>query len=342
MHYIESSSTADGLSVDPELETQIRLAEINLGATKPATRLQETLLVVDRPLIDTSVITDPKNKHPERAFGHEQWLGHLTARQILRDYGDQPLTLELMRAVHKAYAKPFDSARAGELLYSGGYVSGSSEDKTLGYVAMTDTSIRAVRANPYVTFLPAPNEDLSKGWLAYGSGMNAISRAHALRGICNWYNTARQTYTNRILLAAQLQRRIVSLHPFDLGVNGRPSRALQNWSLMNSDMSPSAPYDFDNDVVVSLRQWQSEVATGMRRYQRVGQLGMLGHTDPVVLLDLQLEQQYFQNTLRHKMEPPAPLKPGSHHDRNACVKFMTALRTGVAHEQAIKMRRATL
>ena len=325
---MELTSDTIGRSTDLRLETDIKLAELGLGIVKDADRLQEAMLLVDRPFLDGAAVADSGNKHPERAFGHAEWLSHLKARLQARDYGDRSLTVEFMCAIHAAYASAVDPSQAGELLPEGYYISGSSIDRTLGLVAMTGTSIKAVRANPYVTFNPASMSDISKGWLMYGYGMNAQTRHKALGQICDWYNDARQIYTDRILLAAQLQRRIVALHPFPLGINGRPSRVLMNWSLENSRLPASAPSEFDDDVLVSLSQWRHEVAMGINHYRRAGQLGMIGCKDAVELYDLQEEKRYYWQTLRHRTATPAPLAPGMHHDKNDYRAFMAMLRQG--------------
>lgn len=332
MNSAEQYIDAGYVSADSQLETDIRVAELGLGIKNDADRLQEAMLLIDRTFLDGAAIADPANKHPERAFGHNEWLGHLRARQYARDYGNRPLTLELMLGMHAAYTASINSSLAGEILSESCYISGSSADKTLGHVPMNHTTISAVRSNPYVTFVPASASDISKGWIRYGFGMNMHTRQKALQQVCNWYNEARYTYPDQVLLAAQLQRRIVSLHPFPLAVNGRPSRVLMNWSLENAQLPASAPSDFDDDVLVGLPRWRHEVAKGIHRYRRAGQLGMIGCSDAVTLYDLHKENQYYWQTQRHRTETPAPLTPGAHHDRNAYMAFMAILRSGVAME----------
>lgn len=330
-------SGAAELGVNPELEPQIKFAELGLRIIDPVDRLQEAMLLVDGPFLHGATIADPDNDHVERAFGHAEWLGHLNARQLTRSYGKQPLTLEFMLDIHAAYARAVDTAQAGILLSEGSYISGSSVDRTLGYVAMTDTSIAAVRANPFVSFKPAPERDAARGWLVYGTGMNGRLRRKALQQICNWYNQSEQAYEDRVLLAAQLQRRVVSLHPFPACINGRPSRALMNWSLENSNLPQSSPYDFDDDVIVDLWQWRSKVLDGMQRYKRFGQRSLSGRTNPAELFGILPELHYFQEVMRHRMATPDPLIPGAHHDRNAYMHFMDVLHRSARQSSALSL-----
>jgi hypothetical protein len=318
-----------GLSGDKELEARIKVAELGLGIVTPAQRFQEAALLIDRPYLEVSAVVDPDNKHPERAFGHKEWLGHLMARQFTRDDNDTSLSFALLVGIHRSYVRPVDSSQAGVFMEGKNwYRSGSQDaDPVLGYIDLTPVEEKVIRANPHVTFQVSKNSRDGQGWITYAR-MDSVERRKAVEGVCNWYNEARLVYNDPVLLAAELQRRIVSLHPFALGVNGRPSRAAQNWSLENAQLPPSAPADFDKDVVLDVHAWRNEVAAGQRWYAHLGRLSVARQTDPSVIFDVQPQQDYYQEVLRHSVAPPDRLTPGAQHDRNAYMRFAKQLRQG--------------
>ncbi|NEW37240.1 Fic family protein, partial [Nocardia cyriacigeorgica] len=82
------------------------------------------------------------------------------------------------------------------------------------------------------------------------------------------YNNARDDpEQDRVELAATLQWKLCSIHPFKADGNGGTSRELLAWSLLNSGLSPSAMEEFDDDFFTPLSVWVEKVRDGIARYE---------------------------------------------------------------------------
>lgn len=326
---ITSGQFIPGTTAD--LESQIQTAEIALGIVTPGQRLREAVLLVDRYYLDAAAVTDPKNINPERALGHAEWLGHLAARRLTQEYGDQPLTLDFILAVHRAYVEPIAPGRAGTLLATGWYwfkgVPRDEMESGPGYhEPLTSRQVDVVQANPYLRFEPDVNSKAPNGGTVVFPNMTLKERVAALNGLCSWYNHKKKNLTyDRVLLAAQLERRGISIHALDSGVNGRPWRALMNWSLENAGLPPSAPVDFDNDILSTLSKWRSQVSEGMNEYARMGKLIVAGEVETATLLGQEQQKRFYEEVLCHRVGPPPSLTPGTYHDRAAYMDFATSV-----------------
>lgn len=81
-----------------------------------------------------------------------------------------------------------------------------------------------------------------------------------------WYKSAQGTM-NPVALAAEAQRRFVSIHPFMDG-NGRVSRLVMDHALESADLPPALLRDPNIDYMVSDAAWADEVRLGvMETYQ---------------------------------------------------------------------------
>jgi len=59
-----------------------------------------------------------------------------------------------------------------------------------------------------------------------------------LQDVCDWYNMQSPHFINIPALASQLQKKIVSIHPFD-DKNGGLSRVILTWVLENNGFPSS-------------------------------------------------------------------------------------------------------
>lgn len=75
-------------------------------------------------------------------------------------------------------------------------------------------------------------------------------------------------YKEKIEIAAQLQRRFVSIHPFNDG-NGRSSRAIMNWYLEKVGLNGAMIERNDIDLTLSESEWELEVDNGVERYGEI-------------------------------------------------------------------------
>jgi hypothetical protein len=314
-----------GSAYHTDIEVQIQDAEAALGITTDVARLQEASLFIDAAFLEVAAVTG--QHHPERAFGHQEWLGHLVARQVVRAYGDQPLTLDFMLAIHRAHSVLSVTGIYEQLSFDrpwprGGNYNAAGEFRPM---RLDNYQIAALRANRHADFLPDPKAcSPNQGYITYPT-MQRTPLVIALRGICDWYNAAKMEWHDSVDLAAALQRQVVSLHPFAGGISGRSSRALMNWSLENCGLPPSAPADFEADVLSSATDWSRAVARGIKKYQRMGRLAAAGTVHPVVLLGVTAERDLYADVLQHRIAAPLPLTAGAWHDKGAYNAFRLAL-----------------
>lgn len=164
------------------------------------------------------------------------------------------------------------------------------------FVQFTEAQIAAIKANPRLKYLPKTNE-VTIGMLSYGnqsqqildemhpdaksqlvanpryvvgSNLNRFTDESWIKAelvyLLIWYkqeqgNPAHDPYK----LAAELQQRFISIHPFKDG-NGRVSRLLMDWSLEKDGLSPAYLEDPNDDIYLSLEDWTIKVKEGSERY----------------------------------------------------------------------------
>ncbi len=152
-----------------------------------------------------------------------------------------------------------------------------------------------------------------------------------LRSLCDWYNSARtRPSTTPYRLAAELQQRFISIHPFDHDYNGRSSRLLMNWALEREGLPPSAVADFDKDLFSTTEEWTEAVRAGSDAFAaRAARLERLGDdADPITVFDLEHERERYLACHQTLRENPAQSLhiPGHKHDIHAHRALLEQLR----------------
>ncbi|WP_158675691.1 Fic family protein [Nocardia stercoris] len=242
--------------------------ETILGLHTRAQVMQEASLVIDKPLMEVALAQGYSN--PEILFGRGAWSDYLDARAFTRLHGDQDLSVDFVTDLHRKLAPSLDGQFTPKRRRG-------SWDRPV-----TDSEVAAIEANPHVKFLTSEIVPLKNWGIEYvTNGREAIERE--LKATADWYNTARQQPGyDPYHLAAELQHRIVSIHPFE-DFNGRVSRLLMNWSLERDGLPPSVLEDFNADIGSSIPDWTDAVRGGSDLYaaraQRIAELG--DSADPV-------------------------------------------------------------
>src|SRR3989338_6455374 len=128
--------------------------------------------------------------------------------------------------------------------------------------------------------------------------------------LCDWYNQERQKDHDPHQLAASLQRKFVSIHPF-VDVNGRLSRLLMNWSLENDGVNPSIVFEPGNDILTADADWVEEVRSGSLLHQTLEnkrkKLESVGYEDVAEMLGLSSLKTFYD--LIFSQLAKAPNKP---------------------------------
>ncbi|MGW4283578.1 Fic family protein [Nocardia sp. NPDC004750] len=257
-----------------------------LGLHTPAQHALESSLFIDEPLHQIALLS--RQPRPELLFSEKGWAGYLDARAFARQYGDQELTVPFMTELHRRISH-FSMPHRG-----GAFVSGRRIGINPG--PLTDKQLAAVDANPYLEYLPPGTVPLGPlhSAVEYRTQPNAIGSE--LQAVSDWYNNARGLPgTDPYRLAAELQQRYVSIHPWD-DYNGRSSRILMNWSLERHGLHPSAPSDFNEDIFSTTEDWTDMVRAGSATWgERANRLEHLGDTaDPIEVFGLEREHRAYQ------------------------------------------------
>jgi hypothetical protein len=142
--------------------------------------------------------------------------------------------------------------------------------------------------------------------------------------LSTWYNDARnQSGTDPYRLAAELQQRFVSIHPWT-DYNGTSSRLLMNWSLGRDGLPPSAVADFNKDLFSPLEEWVDDVRAGSNAFgERADRLARLGDTaDPISVFGLEREHERYLDRYGQR----ELFIPGDTHDANFYRSVLEELR----------------
>jgi hypothetical protein len=299
-----------------ELEHRIEHLEHQLFGGNPGLKVVETSLFIDAPFHQAAVIMG-EPEYPERMFSHEGWAGWLEGRSFAREYGDQALTPDFMVELNQRLLQRVDPFTAG-IIRKDDARGGTFIGGRLAPIVCTADQIQAIQDNPFLDFcLKFPDDDPEMGFIHYRTPPEAVEQE--LQLLCDEFNQARSGNVAAYGLAAWLQRQFVSVHPFE--GSGRESRVLMNWVLENQGLAPSAPKDFDMDILVSQEEWGRLVLEGSR-------LAMLaqvadGQTDPVVLLGLEeAKARYDSGQPGYTHRAPMVLSYGSGHDRLRYKSFL--------------------
>lgn len=258
-----------------------------LGLNTPSQRAMESSLFIDEPVHRAALISD--YPRPELMFGEKAWAGYLDARVFSRRNSDRELSVPFITELHQRVAR-FDGP-------GGGVIDGRERWFICGKPA-TPEEIANVEANPHLARIPDGTVPLKPNIGAVFYRLkDPVDIRNELDSLCDWYNQARGAPgTDPYRLAAELQQRFVSIHPYG-DCNGRTSRLLMNWSLEHNGLSPSVLPDFNKDILSSTDQWTDAVRAGSQTFaDRTDRLQQSGGTaDPVQLFGLQDLQERYRN-----------------------------------------------
>jgi hypothetical protein len=184
---------------------------------------------------------------------------------------------------------------------------------------LTDSEKAAIDHDPLSWFVPGP--------IMQEHGVIFYPRFHdfrtELQSVADWYNnaTSRPGY-DAYGVAAELQRRLVSIHPWFMGDSGRWSRQAMNWSLERDGLKPAALNEFDKDLYSSLPDYTRDVREGSHQYgQWESRIRSEPETDPVTAFGLQhLKHRYIEID-----GETAPFTPGDFHDANRYEQLLEQL-----------------
>lgn len=306
-----------------QLEQQIQNSEKTLGIETEYDRLIEASLFIDKKFLNYALITGV-TPNPERIFGANTWADYLDARVAVKEYGSQSLTPDFILDLHKKLTQRSNPEVSGKIRSNG--VIGASYDETGKPVTYTQDQVNAIEANPLLKFQIVPpegNDDPGKnsktGFIIYpheGTQTQELVEKD-LQEICDWFNDTRiKGGVDNFTLAATLQLKLISLHPFSDG-NGTLSRLLMNWSLENSGESPSIIDEPTNDILTDKDTWVSLVKKGSQSFHesRTKQLALeaAGINSPDALFNLGQDRVFYEYIFKHLQKaPPIPTNGDKH------------------------------
>lgn len=277
-------------------------------------RALEAGLLIDEPFLHTALIA--RYPFPEQLFGPRQLRAYQEARAYTRRYGDRELTPAFMASTHRWLSRLVAPEHGGVLAER---ARAAPNPRPL-----TERERAFVEANPHLELTPPGTYPMMFGGIRYR--VSSQRQAHAeLSALSDWYNGERgRPGTDPYRLAAELQQRFVSIHPWNFDFNGRSSRLLMNWSLENSGLPPSAPRDFDRDLFSTPAEWTAMVREGSTAHaERAARLAELGpDPDPLAVYGLERERERF---LADGMKAP-DLTPGTFHDIETFRWFLSRAR----------------
>lgn len=306
-------------------EEEIQRLEREVGIETEEDRLMEASLFIDKKFADVALITG-QDVAVERIFGNAAWADYLSARAYIKEHGGSELTTDFMQELHRRLSQRTNPTVAGtyrERMTGGDY-------KNVGFpTTMTKEEQEIIESNPYlktqvtgydnsnIRQIIYPNNaggdigryNLSeKAQQLYAEkGQTDTALVEALMGdLCDWYNEARKT-EDPYQLAASLQRRIVSIHPFK-DANGRLSRLLMNWSLEGNGIAPSVLEEPNDDIFCSEGEWMGQVWHGSRNYENIQKrrlaMEQAGIKDVVELMGLDEERTFYNYVFKTVQKAP--------------------------------------
>ena len=302
------------------LERKIHKSEQKLGINSDFDRLLEASLFIDRNFLNYFLITgEPKN--PERIFGNRAWLDYLSGRLYAKQYGNQELSIDFIKELHKLLSKNSNTKNAGSIRSYG--VMGASYDDAKKPVEYKPEQVKAIEENPFLRFerVVTDNEKSNTGFIIYPHDESGALTQEAitkdLEELCNWFNNEKkqQSY-DPYKVAAQLQQKLVSLHPF-LDNNGRLSRVVMNWSLENDGESPSVNDNPSNDILTSDNEWVEIIRAGGKRYSEIKRRQLefqkAGIESNTALFDLGQDKAFYDYIFKYiRNAPPLPTNGDVH------------------------------
>lgn len=286
---------------------EITESERELGLETSGQRALEASLFIDKKFLDVALITETTKK-PEELFGREAWDGYLNARVLSREYGNSDLTLDFIQKLHEEVTKPSNPNIAGKIRNIA--VRGGDYNDPNKPVSYTQEEIGSVKENAYLTFQPEVGDTIGFIYYPFSKEGNETGKyiTDLLREVCDWYNSEKSKQgADPYVLAAQLQRKIVSIHPF-LDANGTVSRILMNWSLENSGVAPSALDNPSSDILTSEDDWIKVVKRGSEKYAesrlRLYEMRKTGVEDIAYILGMGPEKAFYEYIYKYLKPSP--------------------------------------
>lgn len=264
-------------------------------------RLIEASLFIDQKFINVAVITG-NTKNPELMFGETPWLDYMDARKASKNYGKNELTTDFILELHKFLTRRSNPEVSGKIrdfvVIAADY---NNPEKPVSY---TKEQAQIIQANPNLSFRKT-EESETTGFIVYPKPEDVQGR---LKELCEWFNQVKkQEQYDPFKVAALLQRKLVSIHPFN-DANGTLSRLLMNWSLENDGESASILSNPNEDILTSENEWVEEVKKGSKKLRdiRLKELSMknAGIEDMAGLFGLEQEQAFYDYVFKHIKNAP--------------------------------------
>ncbi|MBI1863756.1 Fic family protein [Candidatus Woesebacteria bacterium] len=335
------------LNDEKALRHECRELEQQLGIETEEQRILEASLFIDMPFLEVSALR--KDKHPEELFGIEAWKGWLSARITARQMDE--LSVEGIVELHTKLAEGMDIT--GGQLRSKSAI-GADYTNTGSPITFTKSQATATEQNPLLGvrytdeekkegFIVYPTIDDPKSFEKVMSQLTSLQRTGLRYGATNeklvnvllqstieWHkeqnnNLAEGDSNAQTELAAELQRRIVSIHAFDDG-NGRLSRLLMIRELEKHNEPPTILRRGEDDLFFTPQEWVQEVREGQSRYEQM-QERMTGSRYAKAedfLVGLQ-KQAYFDTVYQSVYPPPTSDAPMRHTEYRAYLEQLNEI-----------------
>lgn len=209
----------------------------------------------------------------------------------------------ILTEINRIYTQFSHPDVAGEIYPLGGGEGGMFVGGKFGPIVCTPRQIEAITTNEWLGFREEPDSGQEGvGYIQY-KATSREQRLNELTKICDWYNTARQEGGyDPYWLAATLERKIISVHPWRDG-NGGTARGAMNWSLELDRRPRCAPLCFDDDLLLPETDWAKAVKDGCELYDSFDLQTFLNNPLPQQLYDV-LHLQASFNSLSDSEKPP--------------------------------------
>ncbi len=336
----------------PVNEAEINKLEQEVGIHSEEDRLIEASLLVDKKFIDTAVITN-NTQGVERMFGDKEWADWIEARVTARDHSGE-LTPDFIQQLHTKLLKRSDPQNAGVLRNE--RIVGGDYSKLGTETVFTTEQLAALTDNPYLAtvyqgkdpntrLILYPNADIEQAHLfgksyplsekaktTYEQGGKTTESlvAGMLADVSDWYNNeVAKPDHDPYALAAELQRKVVSIHPGN-DASGRLSRVLMNWSLEKDGLAPAIVDEPSDDILVNLEQWTEKIREGSDRYTEIQskkqEMEQAEIKDMAELMGLD-EERTFNDYIYTYIRKPPLIEPGKPINHKAVDQYLATMRT---------------
>lgn len=311
-----------------QLRSECRELEEQLGIFTDEHRVLEASLFIDWPFLQVATLRG--DKHPEELFGLEAWKGWLAARIAMQNIDE--LTVDMICNIHKLLAEGMPVEIRGRIRDRGDL--GSDYSNLGSTITFTEAQMKNIDENPLLHV--RLTEGTNTGFIVYPAVQDSkskrkcisalsperkasispyISTSQLLRELleetCRWYAQTRLEVADTTHIAAMLQRKIVSIHPFEDG-NGRLSRLLMQWVLTLGNEYLSILQHPEDDLYFDEDSWKTEVEQGQRELiELIGRQFYSEYASPGQSIHGHQKLAYFQFYQKHT-PPPDPTQPMRH------------------------------